>query len=79
MQLFTLPPTANDKPNKYAPLWLRGLVIASDSYRIQPSTDPDVRGKAIDILEGGVVHWTHKDPGGTHVNGWIEYQGTKYE
>ena len=29
--------------------------------------------------EGGVVHWTHRDPGGTHPPGWISYFGTTYE
>lgn len=29
--------------------------------------------------EGGVVHWTHKDPGGTHVDGWLQFEGTRYE
>ncbi|MCB9497053.1 MAG: DUF3465 domain-containing protein [Fibrobacteria bacterium] len=29
--------------------------------------------------EGGVVHWTHKDPGGTHVDGWIQAEGVRYE
>jgi len=28
---------------------------------------------------GGVVHWTHKDSGGKHLNGWIEYNGIRYE
>lgn len=29
--------------------------------------------------KGGVVHWTHKDPGGNHTEGWIEYQGRIYQ
>ena len=28
--------------------------------------------------EGGVVHWTHKDPDGQHVDGWLEYAGKRY-
>ncbi len=27
---------------------------------------------------GGSVHWTHKDPRGTHEDGWIEYDGEQY-
>jgi len=28
--------------------------------------------------EGGVVHWTHRDPGGDHPAGWLEYHGQRY-
>lgn len=28
--------------------------------------------------KGGVIHWTHKDPGKKHIDGWLMYKGTKY-
>ena len=29
--------------------------------------------------EGGVIHWTHKDPDNQHTNGWLEYNGKRYQ
>jgi hypothetical protein len=29
--------------------------------------------------QGGVVHWTHRDPAGRHVAGWLEAGGRRYQ
>jgi hypothetical protein len=29
--------------------------------------------------EGGVIHWTHKDPDGIHIDGWLEYEKRRYD
>mgnify|MGYP001816765668 CR=1 FL=1 len=28
--------------------------------------------------EGGVLHWTHRDPRGVHAGGWVEHKGRRY-
>lgn len=28
---------------------------------------------------GGVVHWTHRDPGGRHADGWLQRGGRMYQ
>lgn len=27
---------------------------------------------------GGLIHWTHSDPGGRHVAGWLKHAGRRY-
>jgi cold shock CspA family protein len=29
--------------------------------------------------EGGVIHWTHHDPAGNHVAGWLKHNGMVYQ
>jgi hypothetical protein len=29
--------------------------------------------------EGGTIHWTHKDPEGSHASGWLRRDGTTYQ
>ena len=29
--------------------------------------------------QGGVIHWTHNDPNGRHVAGWLQHNGKTYQ
>jgi len=36
-------------------------------------------GEYIYSDQGGTVHWTHHDPSGQHVAGWLEWRGRRYQ
>ncbi|MEJ8567823.1 DUF3465 domain-containing protein [Elongatibacter sediminis] len=38
-----------------------------------------IRGEYEWNAQGGVVHWTHRDPGAGVKHGWIEHKGVRYE
>ncbi len=38
----------------------------------------DFRGRFEWNAKGGVVHWTHRDPGGRKAGGWLAYDGKRY-
>jgi hypothetical protein len=29
--------------------------------------------------KGGLIHWTHRDPGGRHEAGWLKHNGQMYQ
>jgi len=36
-------------------------------------------GEYVYTAQGGTIHWTHHDPAGKHVAGWLEWQGQRYQ
>jgi hypothetical protein len=61
-------------------------LLIAHNIDLSPRVPNPVKGKSIKFYgeyewnsEGGVIHWTHKDPNGTHLNGWLEYEGLIYE
>jgi hypothetical protein len=36
-------------------------------------------GEYVWNAKGGVIHWTHHDPGGRHVSGWLMHNGRTYK
>ena len=72
----------------------RFLIRLSSGYKLLIAHNIDLSPKITsikkgDLIEfhgqyewnkkGGVVHWTHKDPRGTHISGWLKHNGKIYE
>jgi hypothetical protein len=39
----------------------------------------EFEGEYVWNAQGGLVHWTHRDPSGHHRTGWIRYGGRTYQ
>ena len=46
---------------------------------IRPGDKVEFYGKFESNPQGGVIHWTHHDPNGQHVGGWLKHKGRTYQ
>jgi hypothetical protein len=53
--------------------------IANRVEDVQLNTTVEFYGEYEWNSEGGVIHWTHHDPNGQHVDGWLKYAGKIYQ
>src|SRR5262249_54433929 len=61
-------------------------VLIAYNYDLAPRIEGLHAGSAVEFAgeyewnpQGGVVHWTHRDPAGRHAAGWIRYAGHRYQ
>lgn len=61
-------------------------LLVAHNIDIAPRVDTLQKGESIRFYgeyewndEGGVIHWTHHDPDGDHVDGWLKYKGVTYQ
>ena len=46
---------------------------------IRPGDRIEFYGEYESNPQGGVIHWTHHDPDGQHVDGWLKHKGRTYQ
>jgi len=61
-------------------------VLVSHNIDLAPRIDGLRKGDMVEFFgeyewnsKGGVLHWTHHDPNGRHVAGWLKHKGRTYQ
>ena len=53
--------------------------IAPRLDSLQVGDTVSFKGEYVWNAQGGLIHWTHHDPTGSHVAGWIKHNGQTYQ
>lgn len=61
-------------------------VLIAHNIDLAPRIEGLKKGETVEFFgeyeysqKGGVIHWTHHDPRGKHIDGWLKYQGKMYQ
>ena len=61
-------------------------ILISHNIDLAPRIDSLHKGDIVSFYgeyewnsQGGVVHWTHHDPRGNHIDGWLKHNGVTYQ
>ncbi|MGN5763883.1 DUF3465 domain-containing protein [Acinetobacter calcoaceticus] len=61
-------------------------VLIAHNIDLAPRIEGLKKGEVVEFYgeyeysqKGGVIHWTHHDPRGKHMDGWLKYQGKIYQ
>lgn len=61
-------------------------VLVAHNIDIAPRIDGLKEGDSVRFMgeyvwneEGGIIHWTHHDPVGRHVSGWVKHNGKTFK
>ena len=60
-------------------LVVHDIDIAPRVESLQVDDAVSFKGEYVWNAQGGLVHWTHHDPTGSHVAGWIKHNGQTYQ
>jgi len=60
-------------------------ILVAHNIALAPRLDGLAVGDTVEFMgeyewseQGGTVHWTHADPDGSHVAGWLKWRGRTY-
>jgi Protein of unknown function (DUF3465) len=60
-------------------LMTHNIDIASRIDGLEVGDSVRFNGEYVWNAKGGVIHWTHHDPQGRHVAGWVIHNGKTYK
>jgi len=66
-------------PSGQTVLIAHNIDIAPRVEGLQEGDDVRFYGEYVWNEKGGTLHWTHHDPQGRHVAGWIKHNGSTYQ
>lgn len=66
-------------PEDVSVLIAHNIDLAPRIANLQPGDTVEFFGEYVWNEKGGTVHWTHRDPRGKHIHGWLKHNGVTYQ